>query len=37
MLGEPGEWDVAVTFGGVTFTHGARLVGDDDGVVVLPG
>ncbi|KAE8765341.1 ribonuclease E activity regulator RraA [Georgenia thermotolerans] len=32
-----GERDVAVTFGGATFTPGARLVSDDDGVVVLPG
>jgi regulator of ribonuclease activity A len=31
-----GERDVAVSFGGVTFTPGARLVSDDDGVVVLP-
>lgn len=30
-----GEAGVPVTFGGVTFTPGARLVGDDDGVVVL--
>ena len=30
-----GEVDVPVTFGGVTFTPGARLVSDDDGVVVL--
>jgi regulator of ribonuclease activity A len=32
-----GERDVVVTFGGTTFTPGARLVSDDDGVVVLPG
>lgn len=31
-----GERDVAVTFGGVTFSPGAWLVSDDDGVVVLP-
>ncbi len=30
-----GEVDVPVTFGGVTFTPGARLVSDDDGVVVI--
>jgi regulator of ribonuclease activity A len=30
-----GELDVPVTFGGITFTPGARLAGDDDGVVVL--
>lgn len=30
-----GEIDVPVTFGGVTFTPGARLVSDDDGLVVL--
>ncbi|WP_127125146.1 ribonuclease E activity regulator RraA [Georgenia sp. SYP-B2076] len=32
-----GERDVVVTFGGATFTPGAHLVSDDDGVVVLPG
>ncbi|MFH5821176.1 ribonuclease E activity regulator RraA [Georgenia sp. AZ-5] len=32
-----GERDVAVAFGGASFTPGARLVSDDDGVVVLPG
>lgn len=31
-----GEADVPVRFGGVTFTPGARLVADDDGVIVLP-
>lgn len=31
-----GEVDVPVTFGGVTFTPGSRLVADEDGVVVLP-
>ena len=31
-----GERDVVVSFGGATFTPGARLVSDDDGVVVLP-
>lgn len=32
-----GDRDVTVSFGGATFTPGARLVSDDDGVVVLPG
>jgi regulator of ribonuclease activity A len=32
-----GERDVAVTFGGATFSPGSWLVSDDDGVVVLPG
>jgi regulator of ribonuclease activity A len=31
-----GEADVPVTFGGVTFIPGRRLVADDDGVIVLP-
>lgn len=31
-----GESDVPVTFGGVTFVPGRRLVADDDGVIVLP-
>jgi regulator of ribonuclease activity A len=31
-----GEVDVPVTFGGVTFTPGATVVSDDDGIVVLP-
>jgi regulator of ribonuclease activity A len=31
-----GEVDVPVSFGGVTFVPGARLVSDDDGVVVFP-
>lgn len=31
-----GEVDVPVSFGGVTFTPGQRLVADEDGVVVLP-
>jgi regulator of ribonuclease activity A len=30
-----GESDVQVSFGGVTFTPGATLVSDDDGIVVL--
>ena len=29
-----GELDVPVTFGGVTFTPGARVASDDDGIVV---
>ena len=35
-IGGPGEVDVPVRFGGVAFTPGARLVADEDGVVVLP-
>lgn len=31
-----GEVDVPVTFGGITFTPGRRLVADEDGVIVLP-
>lgn len=31
-----GEVDVPVSFGGVTFTPGRRLVADEDGVIVLP-
>lgn len=31
-----GEVDVPVTFGGVTFVPGRRVVADDDGVIVLP-
>ena len=31
-----GDRDVVVSFGGATFTPGARLVSDDDGVVILP-
>lgn len=30
-----GELDVPVTFGGITFTPGARVASDDDGIVVL--
>ncbi len=30
-----GEIDVPVTFGGVTFTPGAMLCSDDDGIVVM--
>ena len=30
-----GEVGVPVTFGGVTFTPGGRIVSDDDGVVVI--
>lgn len=32
-----GELDVPVTFGGVTFTPGAMLYVDDDGMVVVDG
>lgn len=35
-IGGPGEVGAPVRFGGVVFTPGARLVADDDGVVVLP-
>jgi regulator of ribonuclease activity A len=28
--------DVPVHFGGITFSPGARLVADEDGVIVLP-
>ncbi|MFD3486557.1 ribonuclease E activity regulator RraA [Streptomyces sp. NPDC058665] len=31
-----GEVDVPVAFGGVVFTPGARIVSDEDGVVLLP-
>jgi regulator of ribonuclease activity A len=31
-----GEVDVPVTFGGLTFAPGRRLVADEDGVIVLP-
>jgi regulator of ribonuclease activity A len=31
-----GEVDVPVTFGGVTFVPGRRVVADEDGVIVLP-
>ena len=31
-----GEVDVPVSFGGVTFTPGCRVVADEDGVIVLP-
>lgn len=31
-----GEVDVPVTFGGVTFIPGRRLVADEDGVILLP-
>jgi regulator of ribonuclease activity A len=31
-----GQRDIPVTFGGITFTPGSRLVADTDGVVVLP-
>jgi regulator of ribonuclease activity A len=32
-----GKTGVPVSFGGITFTPGARLVADPDGVIVLPG
>lgn len=35
--GGAGEVGVPVSFGGITFTPGARLVADADGVVVVPG
>jgi len=35
-LGAGGEIDVPLHFGGITFTPGARLVADADGVIVLP-
>ena len=35
-IGGSGELDVPVHFGGITFTPGARLVADEDGVIVLP-
>ncbi len=31
-----GEVGVPVSFGGITFAPGARLVADDDGVIVVP-
>ncbi len=31
-----GEVDVPVSFGGITFTPGCRVVADEDGVIVLP-
>ncbi|MEM7378683.1 MAG: RraA family protein [Pseudomonadota bacterium] len=33
---DPGEIDVPVTLGGVTISPGDIVVGDDDGVVVIP-
>ncbi|MFF4749425.1 hypothetical protein [Streptomyces sp. NPDC001270] len=33
---DTGERDVPLTFTGATFTPGRRLVGDDDGIVILP-
>jgi len=35
-ISAPGERDVPVSFGGVTFEPGLRLVADEDGVVVMP-
>jgi regulator of ribonuclease activity A len=34
--GGAGEVGVPVSFGAITFTPGARLVADEDGVIVLP-
>lgn len=34
---DPGEADIPVTVGGVTVSPGDLVVGDDDGVVVIPG
>ncbi|GAA1085098.1 MULTISPECIES: ribonuclease E activity regulator RraA [Streptomyces violaceusniger group] len=31
-----GERDIPLTFGGVTFVPGQRLVSDEDGIVILP-
>jgi regulator of ribonuclease activity A len=36
IVGGSGEVDVPVHFGGITFSPGARLVADEDGVIVLP-
>jgi regulator of ribonuclease activity A len=36
IIGGRGEMDVPVHFGGITFTPGARLVADEDGIIVLP-
>jgi regulator of ribonuclease activity A len=33
----PGEMDVPIVFGGVTFRPGDRLLSDGDGLVVMPG
>jgi regulator of ribonuclease activity A len=35
-IGGRGEMDLPVHFGGITFIPGARLVADEDGVIVLP-
>lgn len=35
-MGGMGEIDLPVHFGGITFPPGARLVADEDGVIVLP-
>ena len=32
----PGDLDIPVTFGGVTFTPGEYVYGDEDGVVISP-
>jgi len=34
--GGEGEVDVPVSFGGITFGPGERLVSDEDGIIVLP-
>ena len=31
-----GEWDVPVSFGGMTFLPGHHVVADADGVIMLP-
>ena len=36
IIGGRGEMDVPIHFGGITFTPGARLVADEDGIIVLP-
>ena len=36
IIGGRGETDVPIHFGGITFTPGARLVADEDGIIVLP-
>ena len=36
IIGGRGELDVPIHFGGITFTPGARLVADEDGIIVLP-
>ena len=36
IIGGRGEVDAPIQFGGIIFTPGARLVADEDGVIVLP-